>query len=127
MSDNSYSLDLTKVKGELKKLKREHEQQADRIQEIYRRAMIKNTSVAEAVVNVLEATPADLKMLSKVFERLSVLVAEQDELSSRIAALEGLDNKSDWLYQIAGDTSKDLDHFLNTTIHAKEKLHEDTA
>lgn len=127
MSNNSYSLDLSKVKGELKRLKREHEQQADRMQEIYRRAVIKNTSVAQAVVEVLEATPADLRMLSKVFERLSVLVAEQDELGSRITALEGLENKSEWLYQVAGDTSKDLDHFLNTTIHAKENINEDTA
>ena len=110
---NSFSVNLKLVQPALSKVERELEQLNERIDEIFKRAVVKDQPIVQSIVHYFDPTPEECMMLSKVFGRMAELQAKRKELSSQVSLLKGMTDKSDWLYEQVGDHSRDVDTLLN--------------
>lgn len=112
----TFSVNLSLVQPALSKIEKELEDLNFRINEIYKRATIKNTPVVQSIVHYFDPTPEECKMLSKVWDRMAELVAKKKELETQASLLNGVTNQHDWLYEQVGDHTRDVDAFLSTLI-----------
>ena len=112
--NNQFSIDPVLCKTEVANLDTKIEELNDQLTDIFQRAVVNGVPVAQVIVSQFQATPKDLKMLSKVFDRLAVLIAQQNDLVSKRAALNFITEKNDWVYETVGAPQRDVEHFLAT-------------
>ena len=118
---HQFSIDPSLCKEASSSLGGEIEDVQSQLDDIYRRATIRDSfDVARGVVEQMNATPKELKMLSKVFDRLSILIAQRDDLASKKAALNFIEKKDDWIYNQIGAPSRDIEHFIAATLSDAE-------
>lgn len=110
--NNQFSIDPSLCKSEVNSLESEIDELKDQLDDIFKRALVNNTPIAQIVVDQLGASPNDLKMLSKVFERLALLIAKRDDLVAKHSALDFIVKKDSWIYEKVGAPSRDVEHFL---------------
>lgn len=114
MGDTSFSIDTALATTKLVELGKQREGLDERINTICEKAFIGQYPVARIVLSQFDPTPSDLLMLSKVFQRLSVLLAEHKDLQEKEAALKAITGNSEWLYTSIGSPERDVELFLTS-------------
>lgn len=109
---SQFSIDPSLCRSEVSSLEQELDELKDQLDDIYRRATVNNVPIAQVIVEQIGASPSDLKMLSKVFDRLAVLIAKRNDLAEKHSALDFIVKKDSWIYEKIGAPSRDVEHFL---------------
>lgn len=92
-----------------------------RLREIYQKALVKDVPLVESIVQNLNPTPEECKMLSKVFDRISTLLLQRNELSEKTQALNAISNQATWLYEQVGDHGRDIDDLLTAILETPQE------
>lgn len=118
MTNQQFSIDSKLCKTEIDKIKKDIENLEDELRDIYQRAILESgMPIAQIIVEQLGATPKELKMLSKVFDRLSTMIAVHRDLHEKLGALQFIGEKENWLYEKIGAPDRDVEHFLASTFN----------
>lgn len=110
--EKSFSVDLSKIQPTQTSLDREIEKIDDKLSDIYRRAVINDMPLVQMIVAQFNPSADDCKMLSRVFAALAQILPARQELQEQKGALKLFANNPEWLYEKIGDTTRDLDTFL---------------
>jgi hypothetical protein len=117
MGQQPFSIDSNLCKTEISKIQSDLDGVQSELDDIYRRALLNdNMPIAQIIVEQLGASPKELKMLSKVFDRLAVKVALRNDLREKLGALQFIGEKESWLYEKIGAPDRDIEHFLASTF-----------
>ena len=114
MNHSQFSIDTQLTKSQIDNLDSKASGINDRIEKICEKAVINGFPIARVVLAQMNPTPADLKMLSKVFGRLAEIMTEYKDVQSKSSALKAISENSDWLYSTIGAPGRDIDLFLQS-------------
>lgn len=118
------SINTSKIPEALSALETQESKINNVMEEIFRRAIIKapagDIPVIQMVVTQFNPTPAELRMLSKAFDKMATLVADRNLITTRKQAVNGWSTEFHWLYSEIGDMGRDVDREIDSIMKELE-------
>lgn len=118
---HTFSIDTSLAQPAKSKFERDLEQLDSRLEEIYRKATVKDVPVVQSIVQHLDPSQTECKTLAKVFARIADLLEERRELVKKISILESVSSDPDWLYGQIGNMERDADVFIRSLYETPEE------
>lgn len=111
---NTFSINTGLATTMAEKQQRELDELNSNIDSICERATVKGFPIARSILQQFDPSPSDLKMLSKVFMRLSEYMTRYKEVNDKAAVLRAISDNPAWIYDSIGAPDRDIDLFLES-------------